>query len=111
MDQCLLGAARSGGVASAFSLHRAWGDKPFSLRDTHLVAILFREAAPLMHEPTSLPPRQRAVLDGLCRGLSEKQIAAELDLSPHTVHDHVKQLHLRYGARSRGELLARALGR
>lgn len=111
MDHCLLGAARSGDVASAFSLHRPWGDKPFSLRDTRLVAILFREAAPLMHEPRPLPPRQRAVLEGLCRGLSEKQIAAELELSPHTVHDHVKQLHVRFGAQNRGALLARALAR
>ncbi|MCC6623516.1 MAG: hypothetical protein IT385_19805 [Deltaproteobacteria bacterium] len=47
----------------------------------------------------------------LCRGLSEKQIAAELGMSPHTVHDHVKRLHLRFGVQSRGELIARALRR
>jgi DNA-binding CsgD family transcriptional regulator len=109
MDHCLLGAARSGDVADAFSLHRPWGDRPFSAREVRLTEILYREAAPLIHEPLPLPPRQKAVLDGLCRGLSEKQIAAELAMSPHTVHDHVKQLHLRFGARSRGELLARVL--
>lgn len=32
-------------------------------------------------------------------------------MSAHTVHDHVKRLHLRFGAQSRGELLARVLRR
>jgi DNA-binding NarL/FixJ family response regulator len=58
-----------------------------------------------------LPPRLREVLAGLARGLSEKQVAAELGLSPHTVHDHVKALHRRLRVQSRGELLALALNR
>lgn len=78
---------------------------------TRLVEVLLHEAAPLVVPPEPLPPRQAAVLDGLCRGLSEKQIAAELGMSPHTVHDHVKRLHLRFGVQSRGELIARALRR
>lgn len=32
----------------------------------------------------------------------------ELDVSTHTVHDHIKALHRTFGARSRGELIAEA---
>jgi DNA-binding NarL/FixJ family response regulator len=44
----------------------------------------------------------------LASGLSEKEVASQLALSPATVHDYVKALHRRLGARSRSELLARA---
>lgn len=76
MDHNLLGAVHMGRSAFAFSLHREVGDLPFTQRDARLVEIILREAAPLLVALEPLPPRQRAVLDGLCRGLSEKQIAA-----------------------------------
>jgi DNA-binding NarL/FixJ family response regulator len=56
-----------------------------------------------------LPPRLREILRGLARGHSEKQLAAEAGLSPHTVHDYVKALHRHFGVQSRSELLARCL--
>jgi DNA-binding CsgD family transcriptional regulator len=40
-------------------------------------------------------------------GASEKELAHELNVSPHTVHEHIKAIHRAFGARSRGELLAR----
>jgi len=40
-------------------------------------------------------------------GASEKELAYELNVSPHTAHEHVKAIHRAFGARSRGELLAR----
>lgn len=54
--------------------------------------------------------REREVLDRLVLGMSVRQIAEELGRSTHTVHDHVKSLHKKLGASSRGELVARALG-
>jgi DNA-binding NarL/FixJ family response regulator len=50
---------------------------------------------------------QRRVLRWLLRGLAEKQIAFELNLSPHTVHSHVKEIHSVLAVRSRGELMAK----
>ena len=50
------------------------------------------------------------MLDLLVLGLSVRQIAEELGRSTHTVHDHVKSLHKKLNANSRGELVARALG-
>jgi DNA-binding CsgD family transcriptional regulator len=41
-------------------------------------------------------------------GRSEKQIAAQLDLRPSTVHNHVTRLHEELAVHSRGELLSRA---
>ena len=57
-----------------------------------------------------LTEREQLVLEHLALGKSVRQIAEELGRSPHTVHDHVKGLHRKLGASSRGELVARALG-
>jgi DNA-binding NarL/FixJ family response regulator len=56
-----------------------------------------------------LPPRLRQTLDGLCAGLAEKEIAAQLGLSPHTVHDYVRTLYKRFGVQNRAGLVARVL--
>lgn len=57
-----------------------------------------------------LTERERIVLDRLILGESVREIADSLGRSPHTVHDHVKALHRKLKACSRGELVARALG-
>lgn len=57
-----------------------------------------------------LSPREQEVLSALLLGKSIREIAAESGRSAHTVHDHVKSLHRKLRARSRGELVARALG-
>ncbi|MFN7020648.1 MAG: response regulator transcription factor [Phycisphaerales bacterium] len=54
--------------------------------------------------------REQAILKHLLLGKSVKDIAEELGRSPHTVHDHVKSLHKKLNAKSRGQLVARALG-
>jgi DNA-binding CsgD family transcriptional regulator len=54
--------------------------------------------------------REQRVLERLALGKSVREIAAEFDRSPHTVHDHVKSLHRKLGASSRGALIARLLG-
>jgi DNA-binding CsgD family transcriptional regulator len=61
-----------------------------------------------MPDPNSgLSPRHRQTLQRLLAGDSEKQIAAHLGVSPHTVHVYVKALYRRFDVSSRGELLAR----
>ncbi len=55
----------------------------------------------------ALSRRLRQTLERLLAGDSEKQVAAHLHLSPHTVHVYVKALYRRYDASSRGELLSR----
>lgn len=57
-----------------------------------------------------LTQREQSVLEALTQGHSVKQIAEQLSRSPHTIHDHVKSLHRKLNATSRGGLIARALG-
>lgn len=57
-----------------------------------------------------LSPREQEVLSALLLGKSIREIAIESGRSAHTVHDHVKNLHRKLHANSRGELVARALG-
>ncbi len=57
-----------------------------------------------------LTDREHEILDQLILGHSVRVIATNLGRSAHTVHDHVKNLHKKLGASSRGELIAKALG-
>lgn len=56
--------------------------------------------------PTHLTPRQAEVLRLLEQGLSTKQIAQELHLSPETVKNHVRLLLRALGVNSRLEAVA-----
>jgi DNA-binding CsgD family transcriptional regulator len=49
---------------------------------------------------------QRQVLRQLVQGASEKEAAASLSVSYHTIHAHVKQIYRLLGVRSRAELIA-----
>ena len=60
--------------------------------------------------PAWLTEREQQVLSRLVQGLSVREIAEALGRSPHTVHDHVKTLHKKLHASTRGALVARALG-
>lgn len=97
-------------------IHRAFGDAPFSPTEHKLIRIFHtelgrfwrRDALAKIIDPTSdLPPRLSQTLHELLGGLSEKEIAAKLELSRHTIHNYVKALHQRFEVSSRGELLAK----
>jgi len=76
--------------------------------------LLARTELAVGHEKSSetrwLTAREQEVLEHLTLGLSVREIAETIERSPHTVHDHVKSLHRKLNASSRGELVARALG-
>jgi DNA-binding NarL/FixJ family response regulator len=55
--------------------------------------------------------REAEVLELLARGLSNRDLAARLYLSPRTVEKHVENLARKIGARSRYELVAYAAAR
>lgn len=59
-----------------------------------------------------ISPREREVLELLAAGLSNKEIAERLHVSPHTVKTHVAKLFEKLDARRRTEaiLKARELG-
>ncbi|MBL0920810.1 MAG: response regulator transcription factor [Phycisphaerales bacterium] len=95
------------------------GGRPFEDADTTTLSGVMRAVARRAFkafgpDPISsnrmLTPREQEVLSRLALGESVKEIAVRLDRSPHTVHDHVKALHRKLQASSRGALIARALG-
>lgn len=92
------------------SFHRPWGERPFTERERLLVDVFHRESralVPRRRPQDRLSPHLDRTLRALLRGLSEKEVAAELGLSRHTIHEYVKALYRRFGVRSRSELLAR----
>lgn len=72
---------------------------------------LFHDSAGVGQETGrgSLTMRQRQVLAGLQRGLHDKEIAAELGISPLTVHTHLKHVFEKLGARTRTEAVVKFL--
>ena len=104
----------------AFSLLRPLGEKRHGERERQLVHLFTDELSryvgtALALEPggvfAALAPRLRQTLECLLEGDSEKQAAARLGLSRHTVHEYVTALYRRFDVQSRAELMAFCLKR
>lgn len=65
----------------------------------------------LMVASTPLTATEREVLGGLLTGLSEKQIAAARNQSPHTTHEYVTNIYRKFGVGNRSTLMALWLGK
>jgi pimeloyl-ACP methyl ester carboxylesterase/DNA-binding CsgD family transcriptional regulator len=59
-------------------------------------------------DPVLLSGREREVLACVARGLSDREIADQLVLSPHTVHRHVANIRRKLGRTSRTAAVAEA---
>ena len=59
-------------------------------------------------ESTLLSSREREILAYVARGLSDREIAEQLVLSPHTVHRHVANIRRKLGRTSRTAAVAEA---
>jgi DNA-binding CsgD family transcriptional regulator len=59
-------------------------------------------------EPGLLSSREREILACLARGLTDREIAEQLVLSPHTVHRHVANIRRKLGRSSRTAAVAEA---
>jgi DNA-binding CsgD family transcriptional regulator len=78
---------------------------------TGRVAVMIEPArasdlTPILLESYGLSSCEVEIVTLVARGLSTKELAAELNLSPHTVRDHLKSIFAKTGATSRGELVA-----
>ena len=58
----------------------------------------------------SLTAREKEILNELIRGASYKEIASDLNISIHTVNNHIRKIYEKMRVHSRGEAVARALG-
>lgn len=121
LDDCIQAGVMLGGEGAQptdgfhVRISRPAGHAPFTPRQWKLVQILFDElrwmyAPPANPSPLEkLPSRLRRVAEHLRQGLSEKEVASQLGLSRHTVHDYVKQLYRQFTVSSRAELMAHLL--
>jgi DNA-binding CsgD family transcriptional regulator len=64
------------------------------------------ELLPLFVAAHGLSPREESVLAELAQGATTAETARALQISPHTVRDHIKSLHEKVGVRSRAELVS-----
>ncbi|EHB47833.1 transcriptional regulator, LuxR family [Mycolicibacterium rhodesiae JS60] len=58
--------------------------------------------------PVPLSTREREILACVAHGLGDREIAGQLQLSPHTVHRHVANIRRKLGAASRTAAVAQA---
>ena len=58
-----------------------------------------------------LSPREDEVLRALTEGRTEKEVAQEMGLSPHTIHVHVKSIYKKFAVNRRAELLRKVFRR
>ena len=99
-------AAKAAGAAGFVSKDWPAADIAAAVRMVGLGMSVFR--------PNESPPgpaltdREREVLDLIARGSTNREIAGELFLSPHTVKEHTSSLYRKLGARNRAEAVQKA---
>jgi DNA-binding CsgD family transcriptional regulator len=64
--------------------------------------------------PTTAPMKQvtmqeKRILEMIAKGLSTREVASVLDISPHTVESHRKNLLLKFRAKNSAELVTLAI--
>ncbi|EPY06610.1 DNA-binding protein [Paenibacillus alvei TS-15] len=74
------------------------------------LAVSFEPTGPadtmrLMAEACELSDREKQILGALVRGMSTKELALSLHISPYTVQDHMKSIFAKTGVSSRRELI------
>ncbi|WP_440959199.1 response regulator transcription factor [Oceanicaulis sp. LC35] len=121
LDSIWVGIPVNEDVEVQIGFHRALDQAPFDDGDKEIVSHALRgirwfyrqqmlaEGVGMASE--QLTPTEGQVLQGLLRGISEREIAEENSQSPHTTHDHVKRIYRKYGVSSRSALMALWLGR
>jgi DNA-binding CsgD family transcriptional regulator len=70
-------------------------------------------AAPIARRESSnylLTVRQLSIVDGITRGLTNKQLADELGISIHTVKEYLRQVMMKLNASSRTAIVSRMAG-
>jgi DNA-binding CsgD family transcriptional regulator len=102
------------------AITRLRGDRQISGREKRILNEVNLQLTPMLGRvlagqeepaPSALPQRSRAVLRCVLEGDGDKQIARRLNISPHTVNDHLKKIYQHFGVESRSELLARWIRR
>jgi len=82
------------------------GGAPMSPKIARLVVKTFHDTPP--PEEFLLSAKERAVLSGIQEGRSYKEIGGGMNISPHTVHSHIKHIYEKLQATDKRDALAKA---
>jgi len=91
-------------IESLCSLHQ--GGAPMSPKIARKVIHEFQ--APNIRQENLLTPREKEILSQVAAGCADKEIAAKLFISPHTVHTHIKNIYEKLHVHSHSEALQKA---
>jgi DNA-binding CsgD family transcriptional regulator len=103
-------------VVQGLGFYRERNDRPFDEGDRALLQLFHAQCQNILAAPAKdvnellvarLSPRQLDTLRHLRAGLSDKEIAARLGISPHTVNHYTKQIYRQFGVQSRAALVAK----
>lgn len=92
------------------------GDSPISTSVArHIIRSLQGPSKEEPVEPEALPeglsltPREQEILWGIAKGLTYKELAARLEISPQTVPSHIKNIYRKLQVHSRSEAIFEAV--
>jgi DNA-binding NarL/FixJ family response regulator len=91
-------------IEAIFSLYN--GGSPMSPKIARAVIREFQEDG--VQESYLLSQREQQILSSLEKGLAYKEIAAAFNISPHTVHTHIKNIYEKLQAKNRQEAFVKA---
>ncbi|MEV0261094.1 helix-turn-helix transcriptional regulator [Streptomyces sp. NPDC050617] len=85
--------------------------QPLGGEESGTVVVTYQQATaatllPSLSAWCGITSREQTVLGLLLQGMPTKRLARKLDLSPHTVNDHLKAIYRKVGASGRDELVA-----
>jgi DNA-binding CsgD family transcriptional regulator len=105
-------------AAAALRLHAITDDSSWMQRASEAVAAFpessvadeIRKVAAVAEDErvAALTPAQRRVFGLICQGLTDKQVAATLGISPETAKNHAARVRAAFGVHSRAALIAAA---
>lgn len=84
------------------------GGAPMSPKIARAIISDFQSDKEKIEEQYLLSPRERTILKNIEQGLSYKEIATEQNISPHTVHTHIKHAYEKLHAANRKDALVKA---
>ncbi len=58
---------------------------------------------------TALTEREKQIVQVICAGKTNRQISAELDISIHTVDEHIQNIYRKWNVNNRVDLFREAL--
>jgi len=98
------GARPSALIEALYSLHE--GGAPMSPKIARAVVREFQDD--IVDQDLLLSVKEKEVLFGIQEGLSYKEIATRMHISPHTVHSHIKKIYDKLQAKDKHEAISKA---